>query len=115
MGEVAATLHALGDGTRRGVVEALAAEAVSAGGLAARLAVPPAVLTRHLRVLRDAGIVRASLDPRDQRRHVYELVPGPLRELRDWADTVTSFWTDQLASFADHASRSAEGPSDAFR
>lgn len=102
MASLAATLLALGDDKRRGVVEALAERRVSAGELADQMEVTPAVLTRHLRVLRDAGLVRATFDPQDQRRHVYELQPVPLRELRDWVDDVSAFWTKQLASFADY-------------
>lgn len=100
-----ATLLALGDNKRRGVVEALTERRVSAGELADQLEVTPAVLTRHLRVLRDAGLVRATLDPQDQRRHVYELQPLPLRELRDWAEDVSAFWMEQLASFADYVEK----------
>lgn len=98
---VAAVLGVLGDDTRRGVVEALARQPQSAGELAIHLQVTPAALTRHLRLLRQAGIVGASLDEEDQRRHVYALRPEPLLELRDWADSVSEYWTRQLAAFAE--------------
>ena len=103
MGDVGVVLAALAEDTRRGVVEVLAEQPVSAGELADRLEVTPALLTRHLRILRDAGVVRAALDPADHRRHVYELVPDAVVEVRDWADRVASFWGGQLASFASHA------------
>ena len=106
-GAVGATLTALEDNTRRGVVEALAKRRMSAGELASQLDVTPAFLTRHLRVLRDARIVRASLDASDQRRHVYELRPEALHELRDWADDVAAFWSRQLVAFADHVETSS--------
>jgi DNA-binding transcriptional ArsR family regulator len=102
-----ATLAALQDDTRRGVVEALSANTMSAGELAAALDVTPALLTRHLRVLRNAGMVRVALDATDQRKHVYELEPAPLQELRDWADDVASFWTNQLEAFTKHAAETA--------
>ena len=94
------------------MVEALAERRMSAGELASQLDVTPAFLTRHLRVLRDARIVRASLDAGDQRRHVYELRPEPLHELRDWADDVAAFWRRQLAGFADHVETSSTSRSD---
>lgn len=98
---VAAVLRALDDDTRRGVVEALARQPRSAGELASHLEVSPAALTRHLRLLREAGIVGASLDHGDQRRHVYALRPHPLVELRDWVDQVSEYWTSQLGAFAE--------------
>lgn len=100
----AAVLALLGDPTRRGVVEALAEREVSAGELAERLATSPAALTRHLRLLRDAGVVEAALDPDDHRRHLYRMRPEPFRELRDWADDIAAFWTTQLDAFSTHAS-----------
>jgi DNA-binding transcriptional ArsR family regulator len=102
-GAVGSTLVALADPTRRGIVEALAHGRLSAGELAARLDVTPAVLTRHLRVLRDERLVVATLDDGDHRRHIYELLPDSLLEVRDWADDLASFWKGQLAAFAAHA------------
>lgn len=99
---VATTLSALADDTRRGVVELLARRAMSAGEVAAELAVSPAALSRHLRALRHAGLVAVTLDDGDNRRHVYALRPEPLQRLRDWTEDVTAFWTAQLAAFTDH-------------
>ena len=98
-----AALAMLGDETRRGVVETLARGAASAGEIAAELDATPATLTRHLRALRHAGLVEVSLDPDDFRRHVYRLNPAPFLSVRDWAEEVASYWTSQLASFAEHA------------
>jgi DNA-binding transcriptional ArsR family regulator len=102
---VGAALTALGDPNRRETVHLLAERSRSAGELASELDVSPALLTRHLRVLREAGLVRTSLDPDDQRRHVYELVDAPLRDLRDWVDEVTAFWEQQLGAFTAHLER----------
>lgn len=100
--DIGTTLSALADDTRRAVVEVLADGPVSAGQLAARLQVTPAALTRHLRVLRGAGLVAVSLDTADTRRHVYSMQPVPLRQLGAWAEQLTEFWATQLTSFADH-------------
>jgi len=116
MARVGAVLTALGDERRRGVVEALAdGRRASAGELAAQLDVTPALLTRHLRVLRAASVVRVALDPDDHRRHVYELVPDPLLELRDWAERVAAFWTGQLDSFTAYAHHERRGERGADR
>jgi DNA-binding transcriptional ArsR family regulator len=106
---VGATLIALADPTRRGIIEALAHGQFSAGELAASLGVTAAVLTRHLRVLREGQLVTAALDPNDQRRHIYELLPDPVIEIRDWADDLAGFWQEQLASFAAHAEENRPG------
>ena len=115
MAGVGALLTALGDEKRRGVVEALAGRRASAGELAGELDVTPALLTRHLRVLRAASVVRVALDPDDHRRHVYELVPDPLLELRDWAERVAAFWTGQLDSFTAYAHHERRGERGADR
>lgn len=104
-GDVGSALSALADPTRRGIVEALAHTRLSAGELAAQLEVAPAVLTRHLRILREEHLVAATLDDRDHRRHIYQLIPGPLLAVRDWADDLAGFWQGQLAAFAEHAEK----------
>lgn len=109
---VGSTLVALAEPTRRRIVEALAEGQLSAGELAARLGVTPAVLTRHLRVLRGEGLVAASLDAADHRRHIYELRPEPLVRVRDWADDLAGFWQGQLAAFTAHAERRGRGSRD---
>ena len=106
---VETTLSALADETRRGTVEALVAGPLSAGQLAARLAVTPAALTGHLRILRQAGLVSVALDPDDTRIHLYSIEPKPFHELSDWAQGASKFWTDQLGAFARHTERLADG------
>jgi len=105
---VGSALVALADPVRRGVMETLAHGRLSAGELAARLDVTAAVLTRHLRVLRDEQLVAVALDPDDNRRHVYELLPDRVIEVRDWADGMARFWQDQLDAFAEHAARTRQ-------
>jgi DNA-binding transcriptional ArsR family regulator len=99
------TLAALADDTRRGAVEALGQGPLSAGELSVRLDVTPAALSRHLRMLRRAGLVSVSLDPVDSRRHVYSVQPDGLVQLSDWAENVSRFWTTQLSSYANHATK----------
>jgi DNA-binding transcriptional ArsR family regulator len=102
---VASTLEALADGTRREVVEALAKRPMSAGELAERVGSSPAALTRHLRLLRRAGLVDVALDPDDTRRHIYTVRPQPLAGLGEWVGKVTAYWETQLASFVVHSQR----------
>jgi DNA-binding transcriptional ArsR family regulator len=61
-------------------------------------------MSRHLRVLRKAGLVRevpAADD--DARARVYELAEAPFRRLSRWVAEVEAFWSDQLDAFKAHA------------
>ena len=74
-------LAALADPTRRELVALLARGELAAGELAARFPVSRPAISRHLRVLREAGLVRSRVEGR---RRLYALDPRPLRELDDW-------------------------------
>jgi DNA-binding transcriptional ArsR family regulator len=99
------TFAALADPTRRAVVELLRRGPRRAGELAAGLRSTPAGLSRHLRVLRESGLVgEASLDA-DARVRVYRLEPTPFEAVRTWVEDIEAFWAVQLASFKAHAER----------
>ncbi len=83
----------LADDTRRRVVELLAPGERTAGELAAEFAVSQPAVSRHLRVLREAGLVRSEV--RGQQR-VYSLVTGPLAEVDDWLARYRVLWTQRL-------------------
>ncbi|MEA2149365.1 MAG: hypothetical protein QOD69_1195 [Solirubrobacteraceae bacterium] len=87
-------LAALADPTRRHIVELLAAGGeLSAGELAAHFQTSRPGVSRHLRVLRELGVVSA----RDQgTRRLYSLDPAPLAELDDWLARYRGFWTNRL-------------------
>lgn len=89
----AQTLAALGDPTRQRIVELLAVADRSAGELAAEFDVSRPAVSRHLRVLRDVGLVASR--PVAQQR-VYTLRPEPLEELADWATRMRGFWAQRL-------------------
>jgi DNA-binding transcriptional ArsR family regulator len=97
------TFAALSDPTRRGVVDLLRAEPRRAGDLAQELAVTPPALSRHLRLLRQSGLVEEAALPGDGRVRLYRLCPEPFADLRGWLDQVESFWSGQLAAFKAHA------------
>lgn len=59
----------------------------------------PAV-SRHLRLLRESGLVDVRIEPDDQRAREYALRPQALRSVERWLDEVTGFWKAQLDSFA---------------
>jgi DNA-binding transcriptional ArsR family regulator len=99
-----ATLAALSDGTRRGVVDLLRKRPRRASDLADALGASKPAMSRHLRVLRDSGLVETSSQD-DGRERIYALRPAPFAELRAWVEDVEAFWTVQLASFKDHVER----------
>jgi len=103
------TFAALADPTRRAVIRALVERPRRAGELAAQVQMSPPALSRHLRVLRQAGLVVADGIEEDARVQVYRLAPAALAEPRAWLDEVEQFWSQQLQSFKAHAeARSAK-------
>ena len=103
--DVDATLVALADPVRRRVVELLGVEPLRAGDIAGRTGMTPAAMSRHLRVLRRAGIVEVDTPGDDARVRLYRLRPEGTAALRAWLDQVAAFWSEQLGSFAEHAER----------
>ncbi len=86
-------LVALADPTRRRIVELLAEGERSAGELAAQFDTSRPGVSRHLRVLREQGLVRAR---EDGVRRLYSLDPTPLAEHDDWLARYRGFWTNRL-------------------
>ena len=95
MGTYEAVLDALGDSTRRRIIQRLRAGPSSVGELAAALPVSRPAVSQHLTVLRRSGLV--SYEELGT-RNVYRLDPTGLTELRSWLD---GFWEAALHSYAD--------------
>jgi DNA-binding transcriptional ArsR family regulator len=100
-----AVLSALADPARRKVVDVLRGGPANAGELARALGLPASAMSRHLRTLKDCGIVGESHPDYDARVRIYVLRPGPLGELKAWLETTERQWADQLASFKKHVER----------
>jgi len=86
-------LHALADPSRRTVLEALRAGPASAGELAALLPIARPGVSRHLRVLREAGLVEAR---QEAQFRVYHLRPDPLADVDQWLESYRSLWQERL-------------------
>lgn len=86
------TAAAIADPIRRGLLELVRDREVAAGELAARFDVSRPAVSRHLRVLREAGLVR---ERRDGKRRLYRADPEPLAELRSWLD---DYWAGRLSA-----------------
>jgi DNA-binding transcriptional ArsR family regulator len=92
-GSGAAVLDALGEPTRRLILERLAAHPAAVGELAATVPVSRPAVSQHLKVLKDAGLVSVE---RAGTRRIYRVDPGGIEALRDYLDR---FWSDALRSF----------------
>ena len=94
------TFEVIADPGRRRILDLLRHGPAAAGTLVAELAPlsQPAV-SRHLRVLRDAGMVRATVDGQ---RRIYALDPGALREVDRWLARYRHFWNDRLDRLDTH-------------
>jgi DNA-binding transcriptional ArsR family regulator len=97
------TLAALADPTRRGIVELLREGPRNPSEIAEALDVSRPVMSRHLRVLRSAGMVSETIQSDDARVRMYQLHPGPFEQLTGWLDELDAFWSDQLQAFKAHA------------
>ncbi len=86
-------LAALADPTRRALVALLADGELAAGELAERFPVSRPAISRHLRVLREAGLVRSRSDGK---RRLYALDPRPLREIDAWLAPYRDLWAQRL-------------------
>ncbi len=88
-----AVLRALADGSRRTVLDALTNGPATAGELAALLPIARPGVSRHLRVLREAGLVEVR---QDAQRRVYSLRLEPLAEVDEWLGRYRALWEQRL-------------------
>jgi DNA-binding transcriptional ArsR family regulator len=85
--------NAVAEPRRRRILEVLAAGEQPVGELVDRLAVPQPVVSKHLRVLREVGLVTV----RERGRlRLYRLDPAPLTSMRRWLDDVERLWNDRF-------------------
>jgi DNA-binding transcriptional ArsR family regulator len=104
------TLAALADPSRRAVVDLLRVEPLCASALAVALGVSRPAMSRHLRVLRQAGVIELEAVDDDARMRMARLRHERFAELRAWLDEVEGFWTGQLDAFKSHVERTKRRP-----
>lgn len=88
-----AVLQALADQSRRTVMEILRDRPATAGELAAALPIARPGVSRHLRVLREAGLVDVH---KDAQRRIYSLRPEALVEVDEWLEAYRALWQQRL-------------------
>ena len=96
----------LADPTRRRVLELLSKEPRRAGQLAAAAGTSRPVMSRHLRILLENGVVSDERVPDDARARVFRLRPEPMRDVQAWLDQLQAHWDEQLKSFRRHVEAS---------
>ena len=92
-------LTALAEPTRRRITDALRSRECSVSDLVAIVGMSQPAVSKHLRVLREAGVV--SVETRAQQR-IYRLDPGPFRELDAWLAPYRRLWTHHLTALERH-------------
>jgi DNA-binding transcriptional ArsR family regulator len=105
-------LEAMADPTRLRIVELLAERELSAGELAAGFDSSRPAVSRHLRVLRELGLISCRTVAQ---RRIYRLEPGPLQELATWVERWRPFWANRLDALDTEVRRGRSAPSQARR
>ncbi len=98
--------EALADPTRRRILELLRARERPVGELVAALAMSQPAVSRHLRLLREAGLVEARVDAQ---RRLYRLRPESLQELDAWLEPYRLLWSGRLDELESHLNEMGEG------
>lgn len=88
-----AALRALADESRRTMLETLSRRPATAGELAALLPIARPGVSRHLRVLREAGLVDVR---QEAQRRIYSLRPQPLAEIDEWLSRYRGLWEQRM-------------------
>jgi DNA-binding transcriptional ArsR family regulator len=101
----AATLAALADDTRMGIVEALAARDHTVNELVELFPISQPAISRHLRVLREAGVVESEAHGK---LRIYRLNPSSLRDVGDWTERCRRTWEARFDKLGDHLDRMKE-------
>jgi len=94
---------ALADPIRRDILGLLRRGEQPAGAIVDQLALPQPNVSKHLKALREAGLVAIRVDGP---RRFYALEAAPLAELDRWLEPYRHFWADRLDALGDHLGRS---------
>lgn len=87
---------------RRAIISLLVSSQQSVGQIERRLRMSQPTVSKHLRVLRDAGFVESTVDAQ---RRLYRLRPEPLQELDDWLAPFRRFWSSHVDALERHLDR----------
>ncbi|MBC7894445.1 MAG: winged helix-turn-helix transcriptional regulator [Cytophagaceae bacterium] len=99
---MASVFDIIAEPNRRAILSLLASSQQSVGEIERRLRMPQPTVSKHLRVLREAGFVESTVDAQ---RRLYRLNPEPLQELATWLDPFRRFWSAHVDALERHLDR----------
>jgi DNA-binding transcriptional ArsR family regulator len=97
------TFAALGDGTRRAILARLTLGETALSEIAAPFAMSQTAVSKHVRVLSDAGLVRVT---KRGRTRYCRLEAAPMKAAAEWLESYQAFWEDQFDALAKHLEES---------
>ena len=92
---------------RRAILRLLVSSPQSVGEIARQLAMSQPTVSKHLRVLREAGVVEATVDAQ---RRLYRLKPEPLQEVDAWLAPFRQFWSAHVDALERHLDHLEQAP-----
>jgi DNA-binding transcriptional ArsR family regulator len=105
--DVAAAFEVMAEPNRRRILDLLRGRERTVGELVGALDVSQPAVSKHLRVLREAGLVEARIDAQ---RRLYRVQPQPLREIDSWLEPYRAMWTTSLDALERHLDEVGEKP-----
>jgi DNA-binding transcriptional ArsR family regulator len=103
---MATAFEVLAEPSRRRILDLLRDGESAVGEVVTRLGMSQPAVSKHLRVLRDAGVVEARVDAQ---RRLYRVRPEPLHEIDDWLAPYRLLWDTSLDALGSHLDRSVDG------
>jgi len=97
----------IGEPSRRAILSLLASSERSVGEIEIKLRMPQTSVSKHLRVLRDAGFVESRVEAQ---RRVYRIRPEPFKEVDAWLAPFRRLWTTHVDALERHLDRMGKGP-----
>ena len=96
------TFAIIAEPNRRAILSLLVSSEQSVGEIERRLGMSQPTVSKHLRVLREAGFVEATVDAQ---RRVYRLRPEPMQEVDDWLEPFRRLWSAHVDALERHLDR----------
>lgn len=103
--DVESTFAIIAEPNRRAILSLLVASERSVGEIERRLRMPQTSVSKHLRVLREAGFVESRVEAQ---KRVYRIRPEPLMEVDAWLAPFRRFWTTHVDALERHLDRMGE-------
>jgi DNA-binding transcriptional ArsR family regulator len=99
---VESVFEIIAEPNRRAILSLLVSSQQSVGEIERQLRMPQPTVSKHLRVLREAGFVESTVDAQ---RRLYRLRPEPLQELDEWLAPFRRFWSAHIDALERHLDR----------